>query len=249
MNEMRKSEAGEIVRNLEKVQDRINAACLRSGRNPEEVTLIAVSKTRPYEAILEAFSAGRRDFGENYVQELTKKMDRDADRSTGGPIRWHMIGHLQRNKVKYLIGKASLIHAVDSVALAETVEKESGRKDTVTEILLEVNVGGEESKFGFAPGEVREAAEAIIRLPHVRLLGLMTSAPYTESGENNRMFFRALKNLAETLKAEGLIAVSENGWSSPALSMGMSCDYEVAVEEGATLVRVGTDIFGERNYG
>ena len=249
MDDVRETAPEEIAVNLERVRERMKAACLRSGRNPEEVTLIAVSKTRPYEAILEAFAAGARDFGENYVQELAAKMEQDAERDAGSPIRWHLIGHLQRNKVKYLIGKTSLIHAVDSVPLAESIEKESARKDQTTEILLEVNVAGEESKFGFAPGEVREAANAISALPHVRLLGLMTSAPYTHSGETNRMYFRELKDLALELKAAGLLAASGNGWPSPVLSMGMSCDYEVAVEEGATLIRVGTDIFGQRNYG
>lgn len=249
MNNVRDTAPEEIAVNLERVRERMKAACLRSGRNPEEVSLIAVSKTKPYEAVLEAIAAGARDFGENYVQELMGKMEQDAERAADLPIRWHMIGHLQRNKVKYLIGKTSLIHAVDSVPLAESIEKESARKDQVTEILLEVNVAGEESKFGFAPGEVREAAKVISALPHVRLLGLMTSAPYTQSGETNRIYFRELKALAQDLKAAGLLAASENGWPSPVLSMGMSCDYEVAIEEGATLIRVGTDIFGRRNYG
>ena len=249
MNDVRDTAPEEIAVNLERVRERMKAACLRSGRNPEEVSLIAVSKTKPYEAVLEAIAAGARDFGENYVQELMGKMEQDAERAADLPIRWHMIGHLQRNKVKYLIGKTSLIHAVDSVPLAESIEKESARKDQVTEILLEVNVAGEESKFGFAPGEVREAAKVISALPHVRLLGLMTSAPYTQSGETNRIYFRELNHLAQEQKAAGFLAASENGWPSPVLSMGMSCDYEVAIEEGATLVRVGTDIFGLRNYG
>lgn len=249
MDDVRDTAPEEIAVNLERVRERMKAACLRSGRNPEEVSLIAVSKTKPYEAVLEAIAAGARDFGENYVQELMGKMEQDAERAADLPIRWHMIGHLQRNKVKYLIGKTSLIHAVDSVPLAESIEKESARKDQVTEILLEVNVAGEESKFGFAPGEVREAAKVISALPRVRLLGLMTSAPYTQCGETNRVYFRELKALAQDLKAAGLLAASENGWPSPVLSMGMSCDYEVAIEEGATLIRVGTDIFGRRNYG
>lgn len=249
MDSVRDTGCEEIAGNLERVRDRINAACLRSGRNPEEVTLIAVSKTKPYEAILQAIAAGARDFGENYVQELTGKMEQDAERGAVLPVRWHMIGHLQRNKVKYLVGKTSLIHAVDSVPLAETIEKESARKGLVTEILLEVNVAGEESKFGFTSGDVREAAKVISALPHVRLLGLMTSAPYTQSSETNRIYFRELNHLAQELKTAGLLAVSGSSWPSPVLSMGMSCDYEVAVEEGATHVRVGTDIFGQRNYG
>ncbi len=213
------------------------------------MTLVAVSKTKPWSAVAEAWHAGARDFGENYVQELTQKCISHAEAAEEMPLRWHMIGHLQKNKVKYLIGQVALIHSVDSIPLAEQIEKEAAKKKSDVNILLEVNVSREESKWGFEAADVIPAAEAIRGLPHLRLLGLMTSAPFTEDPESNRKYFRALANLARELDARGLIAEAPEGIRTPALSMGMSCDYQVAVEEGATLVRVGTDIFGARNYG
>ena len=238
----------EITANLHRVRENIVRACLRSGRAPKEVTLVAVSKTKPSPAIAAAFAAGARDFGENYVQELTRKW-RDFDgREEKNALRWHMIGHLQRNKVRPLIGHTALIHAVDSLPLAGQISAESVKKETVTEILLEVNVAEEESKWGFRTEAVSEAARAVSALPGLRLLGLMTSAPWTEDPETNRPYFRRLRELAFRLKEEGRIAESVSGIRVPALSMGMSGDYTVAVEEGATLVRVGTDIFGRREY-
>ena len=240
---------GEIAIRLERVREKIREACRRAGRNPEEVTLVAVSKTKPMAAIREAYGAGVRDFGENYVQELTGKIQDPEGLAGEEPVRWHMSGHLQKNKVKYIAGQVAMIHSVDSAALAEQIEKEAARRGWTAEILLEVNAGGEETKFGFTPEETPEAARAISAFPHLRLRGLMTSAPYTEVGETNRPYFRALRELAERLSREGLIAPDRNGRTQPELSMGMSCDYETAVEEGATLVRVGTDIFGARDYG
>ena len=249
MTEAFEAGPGEISFRLEKVRENIRAACLRAGRDPESVTLVAVSKTKPMAAIREAYGAGVRHFGENYVQELMGKL-RDPELPAGeDPIRWHMIGHLQKNKVKYLAGQVSMIHSVDSVDLAAQIEKDAARREWTAEILLEVNTGGEETKFGFAPEEILEAARKISVFPHLLLRGLMTSAPYTENGETNRPYFRTLRCLAEQLAREGLIAPGRDGKASPELSMGMSCDYETAVEEGATLVRVGTDIFGARDYG
>mgnify|MGYP002624524972 CR=1 FL=1 len=239
----------DIASNLSQVQERISEACARARRNPNEVTLIAVSKTKPYEAIEVAWAAGVRDFGENYVQELTQKIQRWNSQESDRPIRWHMIGHLQKNKVKYLIGNVALIHSVDSLSLAEQIEKESAKKATKTNILLEVNVAGEKSKWGFNPTEVPDAAYAIAQLPHIRLLGLMTSAPYTLQPESNRLWFRLLFDLGQQLKAEDLLSQDKGLPKLPILSMGMSGDFEVAVEEGATMVRVGTSIFGERDYG
>lgn len=231
----------EINGNLRSVRDRIIAACERSGREPKSVTLIAVSKLKPIEDIREAKEAGATDFGENYVQELMDKTEEEP------ALNWHMIGHLQRNKVKYLIGKTALIHSVDSVSLAKEIEKESAKKGVITKILLEVNVAGEESKWGFTEESVKEAAANIAKFPHVRVLGLMTSAPITEDPESNRLYFRKLNALAHKLSDEGLIVRDDPSFTCPVLSMGMTGDFEVAVEEGATMVRVGTAIFGSRN--
>ena len=214
---------------------------------PEQI-IIGSGSEYLYGLIVEAaFSAGVRDFGENYVQELNEKTAFLSERPEYADIHWHMIGHLQKNKVKYLAGKVALTHSVDTVGLAGQIEKESAKRDVTTDILLEVNVAREESKWGFSPEETPAAAREIAALPHVRLLGLMTSAPYTEDPESNRVYFRELKTLADALKEEGLIA-GKDGVKTPVLSMGMTGDFEVAVEEGATMVRVGTAVFGARDY-
>ena len=226
----------------------VRAACERSGRSAEEVTVIAVSKTKPFSDITEACAAGATHFGENYVQELMQKMDQNAHLDEPRPIQWHMIGHLQKNKVKYLIGNVALIHSVDSVSLAEQIEKEAAKKEQTVRILLEVNIAREESKWGFEPDHVLQAAKEINAFPHVRVLGLMTSAPITEDPETNRVYFRDLNVLAQKLASEKLISTTDPDFHCPVLSMGMTGDFEVAVEEGATMVRVGTAIFGKRDY-
>ena len=228
-----------ISENLTEVQNRIDDSLRRAGRPPQAATLIAVSKTKPVSMILEAYRAGIRDFGENKVQELTEKREQ-----LPSDIRWHMIGHLQRNKVKYLIGNVALIHGVDSLRLAEEISRESVKKSVETDILIEVNAAGEESKFGAAPEETLALVEAISRLPAVHIKGLMTIAPYTENPEENRKYFRALKQLSVDITRKNVDNVSMS-----VLSMGMTNDYEVAVEEGATYVRVGTGIFGLRSLG
>ncbi len=228
----------EIAANLQTVRNNIEAACKRAGRNPEEVQLCAVSKRKPVQDMRAAMQAGQLLFGENYVQELRDKYEVLQDSCT-----FHMIGHLQRNKVKYLMGKVSLIHSVDSLELAEQIDKEAAKSGLVMDVLLEVNAAGEESKWGFAPEETMEAARAVGSLPHVRVRGLMTSAPYTEDPESNRVYFHTMKRLQEQLAASGY-----DGVLADTLSMGMTGDYAVAVEEGATLVRVGTGIFGQRDY-
>ena len=247
-----------IARNLEKIRGKIDAACRRSARRSQEVTLLAVSKTKPTEDLRAAMAAGQRAFGENYVQELLMKAEElgyaiphsigagtgETDPDETHPV-WHMIGHLQRNKVKYIVGKTALIHAVDSIPLAAQIEKEAAKRNLVCRVLLEVNVAGESTKWGFSLEETKQAAQEMTAFPHVCLCGLMTSAPYTQDPETNRLFFRALKNMNDTLAREGLLGKE---CTAPVLSMGMSGDYEVAVEEGATIVRVGTAIFGERNY-
>ena len=230
------------------VQDRIRAACERSGRNPEHVQLIAVSKTKPLSAVQEAWEAGARCFGENYVQELTQKQANllQISPSQAADMEWHMIGHLQRNKVRSLIGAVAMIHSVDTVSLAAQIEKEAAKQESTMNILLEVNIAEEPSKWGFSAADVFSAAEAVSHMSHLRLRGLMTSAPLTQDPETNRPYFLRLNLLAQALFTRGLILPGENGF--PVLSMGMSGDFEVAIEEGATMVRVGSSIFGERTY-
>ena len=227
-----------VRENLIKVQQKIDEACERSGRDPKEVTLIAVSKTKPIEMIEEAIDAGKTQFGENKAQEMKEKHDALPD-----DIKWHFIGHLQTNKVKYVVGRATLIHSVDSLHLAEAIEKESEKKNLVSDILIEVNVACEESKFGLKTDEVEKLVRDVAKLPHLRVKGLMTIAPFVENAEENRNIFRELKALSVDIAVKNIDNISMD-----ILSMGMTGDYEVAVEEGATLVRVGTGIFGERNY-
>ncbi len=227
-----------LEHNLREVEERITAACQRAGRKREEVTLIAVSKTKPIPMLQEIYDLGIRDFGENKVQELAEKHDAMAS-----DIRWHMIGHLQRNKVKQVIDKTVLIHSVDSLRLAEAIEAEAAKKDITVSILLEVNVAKEESKFGFSVEEVLPAIIEISKLPHIRVEGLMTIAPYVENPEENRMIFSTLRKLAVDITNKNLDNINVS-----IISMGMTNDYEVAIEEGATMVRVGTGIFGERDY-
>lgn len=219
-----------------KIQNRVAAACERAGRDISEVTLIAVSKTKPVEMLSEAYEAGARDFGENKVQEIQAKYPQLPE-----DIRWHMIGHLQTNKVRQVVGKACLIHSVDSVRLAQEINKESAKQGIVTEILLEVNVAEEESKFGFSLNETEAALREISQLPNVKVRGLMTIAPFVDEPEDNRQVFRELYEFFIDMKSKNIDNVTMN-----TLSMGMTGDFEVAIEEGATMVRVGTGIFGAR---
>ncbi len=225
-----------ISENLHEINDRILQTCERADRNPDEVTLIAVSKTKPLSALSEAYEEGARDFGENKVQEICEKypeMPKDA--------RFHMIGHLQTNKVSQVIDKVVLIHSVDSVHLAEKIEKEAAKRQITADILLEINVAREESKFGLMLEEVVPALEMIREFPHIRVKGLMTIAPNVEVPEENRKYFRKLYQLYVDIKSKNI----DNGTMS-VLSMGMTGDFEVAIEEGATMIRVGTGIFGSR---
>ncbi len=228
-----------IRENLVSVQKNIEKSCERAGRNTEDVRLIAVSKTKPVEALKEAYEAGCRDFGENKVQELTEKYE-----ELPKDIRWHMIGHLQRNKVKYLVGRVYMIHSVDSVKLAEEISREAVKKNVTVPILVEVNVAGEESKFGTSVREAEMLVREIAALPGISVRGLMTIAPYVEKAEDNRQYFVNLRQLSVDIKKKNIDNVCMD-----VLSMGMTGDYTVAVEEGATYVRVGTGIFGERDYG
>ncbi len=227
-----------LKENLERVEAEIANSCEKSGRAREDVTLIAVSKTKPVSMLQEAYDLGIREFGENKVQELVEKYDQ-----LPSDIHWHLIGHLQRNKVKYIVDKVAMIHSVDSVRLAETIEKEAAKKNCTVDILLEVNVAGEESKFGLKPEEVLDTTAAIAGFPHIHMKGLMTIAPFVDDPEENRIHFQKLRQLAVDINEKNIDNINVR-----MLSMGMTNDYSVAIEEGATFVRVGTGIFGERNY-
>ena len=227
-----------VCENYLAVEEKVKEACRRAGRSRDEVTLIAVSKTKPMSMIEELLPLGVVDFGENKVQELTAK-----EEALPSGLHWHMIGHLQRNKVKYIVDKAYLIHSVDSLRLAEAVSQEAVKKGVTANILIEVNVAGEDSKFGVAPEETAALAEAISKLPNIAVKGLMTIAPFVENAEENREVFRNLRKLSVDIEEKKF-----NNVTMAVLSMGMTGDYEVAIEEGATMVRVGTGIFGERDY-
>lgn len=227
-----------IPSNINEVKTKIDAACKRAGRSKEEVTLIAVSKTKPLSMLQEAYDAGCRHFGENKVQELVDKYEQMPK-----DIKWHMIGHLQRNKVKYIVDKAYLIHGVDSLKLAEEISKEAVKKNVTAHILIEVNIAEEETKFGTSCEEAVSLVENICKLPSIQVEGLMTIAPFVENPEKNRGYFKGLRQLSVDIMGKNIDNVNMS-----VLSMGMTGDYEVAVEEGATYVRVGTGIFGERHY-
>ena len=220
------------------VEARVQKACERSGRDRAAVTLIAVSKTKPLAMLREAYDFGVRQFGENKVQELNEKIP-----ALPSDIHWHMIGHLQRNKVKYIVGAVDLIHSVDSVRLAEEISKQAVKKDVTCDILIEVNMAQEETKFGLFRDEVLQMVRECSALPNLRIRGLMTIAPNVDQAEDNRKYFRAIRELSVDITTENIDNVSMDF-----LSMGMTGDFEVAIEEGATHVRVGTAIFGEREY-
>lgn len=226
-----------IAENLEYVRTKIADSACKCGRNPDDIILIAVSKTKPVTDLITAYNVGVRDFGENRVQELLEKYDvlpRDA--------RFHMIGHLQKNKVKSLIGKTVLIHSVDSYELAEIIQKESEKQEVLTNILIEVNIANEPTKFGVKREDAISLVKKIAELPNVRIKGLMAIAPYVDNPEDNRQYFVALRRLGIDINNQNIDNVYINIYS-----MGMTNDYTVAVEEGSTMVRVGTGIFGVRD--
>ena len=227
-----------LLDNLKDVEERIQAACDRSGRKREDVLLVAVSKTKPVEMIEEVMTAGIVDFGENKPQEL-----RDKYEVLPQNLRFHMIGHLQTNKIKYIIDRVVLIHSIDSIHLAEAVNAEAHKHDRIMPVLVEVNVAQEESKSGFLVEKTENAIREIAKLSNIRVEGLMTIAPFVENAEENRQYFVKLRKLSVDIAAKNIDNVTMHH-----LSMGMTGDYEVAIEEGATMVRVGTGIFGERNY-
>lgn len=225
-----------ISLNLKNIHDRIAAAAARVGRDPESVRLVAVSKTKPASMIEDAALAGQLLFGENYVQEFIAKAQEVREK-----VEWHFIGALQTNKVKYLAGIVTLIHSVDRLSLAQEIDKQWGKRGMSCDILIEVNLAGEESKAGTTEGDLIELVRAASRLPHLRIKGLMTLPPFFDDPERVRPYFRRLRELSQSVGSEGIPNVEMKE-----LSMGMSGDFEAAVEEGATLVRVGTAIFGGR---
>lgn len=227
-----------VTENLRAVEDNIRSACRRSGRNRDDVTLIAVSKTKPVELMEEAMHAGTRTFGENKVQEILKKQPLLPDDTD-----WHLIGHLQRNKVRQIAGKVSMIHSVDSLRLAEQIQKEYENQNKMAKILIEVNVAKEETKFGLLPEETEDIIREIAKMPNIQVCGLMTIAPFVENPEENRIHFCNLRKLLVDINGKNIDNISMTE-----LSMGMTGDYEIAIEEGATFVRVGTGIFGSRQY-
>lgn len=229
---------GTIQQNIAEVEKRVADAAARAGRKREDVLLLAVSKTKPVELIKEAVACGLTSLGENKVQEIMEKYE-----PIGPGVHWHLIGHLQTNKVKYIIDKVDMIHSVESLRLAEEINKRAAAKDLVMDILVEVNMADEESKFGVKPEEVEAFLHDLSQLPNIRVRGLMTVAPFVENPEENRVYFRKMRELLVDMNGKKIDNINMD-----TLSMGMTGDYEVAIEEGATIVRVGTGIFGERFY-
>ena len=229
-----------VAENLKNVKNRIENACKRCGRIPDDIQIVAVSKTIPVGPILEALDAGQADFGENYVQELQEKHKTLAGRT----IRWHMTGHLQSNKVKFITDFIHLIHSVDSIDLGREIDKRSERAGRIQDILVEVHTTDEATKFGVDPGSAPALVRQLAALPHLRVCGLMTMGPFSEDPNDSRPSFRRIAELRRQIESEGI-----DNAPMRHLSMGMTHDFEVAVEEGATLVRIGTAIFGARNIG
>lgn len=227
----------QMIRNIDRIKSEIQKACTKVRRDPSEVKLLAVSKTFSVETIKAAYDAGQYLFGENRVQELCQKVS-----LLPPDIEWHLIGTLQRNKVKDVVGKVALIHSVDSLPLAQEINKQALKRNLSVNILLQVNIAEEESKHGFALEEIAAKVKVMCQLPGIKIRGLMTIAPFTENPEEVRLVFRQLKMLAESLEKMRLPEVQMQE-----LSMGMSGDFGVAVEEGATLVRIGSRIFGTRD--
>jgi hypothetical protein len=227
----------EIAANLSRIREQIKTACQKCQRDPQTVRLVAVSKKKPVQAINAAFAAGQLIFGESYVQEFSHKVE-----ELQLPLEWHFIGGLQSNKVKYLRGRTSLIHSVDRFSLAREISSQWGKIDATAQILLQFNLGGETSKSGADEAEALDLARRICALPHLQVRGLMTLPPYCDDPEDVRPYFRRLNQLGEKLASEKL-----PNFAMHELSMGMSHDFSIAIEEGATLIRVGTAIFGERD--
>ncbi|MBJ6723296.1 YggS family pyridoxal phosphate-dependent enzyme [Geomesophilobacter sediminis] len=229
---------GAIAGNIAAVKERIAAASRRAGRAPEEVRLVAVSKTKPASAIAEAFAAGQTLFGENYVQELVGKLAEMDE-----PVTWHFIGSLQSNKVRQIAGKVAMIHSVDRLSLATEIDRQWGALGQNCDVLIQVNIAQEATKSGTTTSDAFDLVREVAKLAHVRVRGLMTMPPFFDDPEGARPYFRQLKELSKQIAVAGIPGVEMKE-----LSMGMSGDFEAAIEEGATLVRVGSALFGERIY-
>ena len=227
-----------ISENYKKCLSSVKKKANEYGFDSNNITLIAVSKTKPIPDLLEAYNAGARDFGENKVQEIVEKYDKLPN-----DVRWHMIGHLQTNKVKYIIDKVWAIHSVDSLKLAEVISKEAAKHKLTMPIFIEVNVADEETKFGVKVDELPDYIDKIKNLPNISIMGLMTVAPYVDNPEENRQHFVTLKQLSVDISRKNI----DNRYGN-LLSMGMTNDFEVAISEGSNFVRVGTGIFGKREY-
>ena len=228
-----------IRENIDDITKKIENTCKKIGRNPKDITVIAVSKTVDSERAKEAVEAGINNLGENRVQELIKKYDELSDLD----VKWHMIGHLQKNKVKYIIDKTVLIHSVESLSLAEEINKRAEKNNFVANVLIELNIGEEESKFGINEENVYDFITSMEQFENIRVLGLMTVAPFCENPEDVRWVFKKMKNIYDKISTMNLRNTEMNY-----LSMGMTNDYEIAIEEGSNIIRIGTAIFGARNY-
>ncbi len=229
-----------IAQNIQKLRNSIEEICKQCNRKPEDLTVVAVSKTWPQQYIREAFNSGITDVGENYVQELLAKQKELSDL----PLRWHFIGHLQSNKVKYIIDTVCLIHSVDDIGVGKEINKRAAKIGKVQDVLIEVHTTKEQTKFGVRPEHTKELIKQLATLPNLRVCGLMTMGPFSEDPEDSRPSFRLLRNLRDEILREGIDTISMQH-----LSMGMTHDYTIAIEEGATILRIGTAIFGERkNY-
>lgn len=226
-----------ISENIKLIKERVKTAAQKSGRNAEDITIIAVSKTVELERIKTALKEGLVNLGENRVQELLEKYD-----ALENQCQWHLIGHLQTNKVKYIIDKVRMIHSVDSIELAEEIQKRAQKANRTIDLLVQINVSGEETKFGISPADAKEFIRKLSTFDHINVKGLMTIAPYTENPEDTREVFRELRKIFIDINAENIDNINMEF-----LSMGMSNDFEVAIEEGANMVRIGTSIFGKRH--
>lgn len=227
-----------IAQNIENLRNRMQKACTRSGRNIEEIMLVAATKTFDVEMIREALAVGQADFGENYVQELNQKRVQLTD----SPVRWHFIGHLQTNKVKFVASYIHLIHSVDNLRLAEEIHKRGEKENRRIDVLIEVHTTDEATKYGAPPEEILGIVKKVSTFDHVRVNGLMTMGPFSDDPNDSRPSFQQVVDLKRRIEQEGVENVSMSQ-----LSMGMTHDFEVAIEEGSTIIRIGTAIFGERN--
>lgn len=228
-----------IRENIDDITKKIENTCKKIGRNPKDITVIAVSKTVESKRAKEAVNAGINNLGENRVQELIKKYDELSDLD----VKWHMIGHLQKNKVKYIIDKTVLIHSVESLSLAEEINKRAEKNNLIANVLIELNIGEEESKFGINEENVYDFITSMEQFENIKVLGLMTVAPFCENPEDVRWVFKKMKNIYDKISTMNLRNTEMNY-----LSMGMTNDYEIAIEEGSNIIRIGTAIFGARKY-